>query len=155
MKQGMRCTESSATFVSKMKVRHKYVSNLSNYEVVSKSRSLPDCWSSSSPLCTKESGEVVQHEGVCVSDQKINGSHQLFHLLWQFTFCVSLTFSSQSHQLVRQRPCHVLSCQCENACKRCHQSSLAEWLRQWANLGLNTTTKWLEGHGIESHSRHE
>ena len=33
--------------------------------------------------------------------------------------------------------------------------SVAEWLRQWANLGVITTTELLGGRGFESHSRHE
>ena len=32
--------------------------------------------------------------------------------------CVSLTCSHQCHRLVRQRLCHVLSCLCDNTCKR-------------------------------------
>ena len=37
----------------------------------------------------------------------------------------------------------------------CDQSSVAEWLRRWANLGVITTTELLGGRGFESHSRHE
>ena len=36
-----------------------------------------------------------------------------------------------------------------------NQSSAAERLRWWTNLGFNTTTEWLGGCGLESHSRHE
>ena len=36
-----------------------------------------------------------------------------------------------------------------------NQSSVAEWLGQWAKLGVITTTELLGGHGFESHSRHE
>ena len=39
--------------------------------------------------------------------------------------CVSLTCSRQCCRLVEQRPCHVLSCLCDNVCKRslaiCHK----------------------------------
>ena len=36
-----------------------------------------------------------------------------------------------------------------------YQSSVAEWLGRWANLGVITTTELLGGRGFESHSRHE
>ena len=36
-----------------------------------------------------------------------------------------------------------------------HQSSVAEWLRRWANLAVITTTELLGGRGFESYSRHE
>ena len=36
-----------------------------------------------------------------------------------------------------------------------YQSSVAEWLRRWANLGVITTTELLGGRGFESHSLHE
>ena len=36
-----------------------------------------------------------------------------------------------------------------------HKCSVAEWLRQWANLGVITTTELLGDRGFESHSRHE
>ena len=32
---------------------------------------------------------------------------------------------------------------------------MAEWLKWWTNLGVNTTIEWLGGRGLESHSRHE
>ena len=35
------------------------------------------------------------------------------------------------------------------------KSSVAEWLKQWTNLGVSTTTKWLGDPVLESHSRHE
>ena len=34
-------------------------------------------------------------------------------------------------------------------------SSVTDWLRQWANLGVEATTEWLWRCGLESHSRHE
>ena len=33
------------------------------------------------------------------------------------------------------------------------QSSVAEWLRRTANLGVNTTTEWQGGRGIGSNSQ--
>ena len=33
--------------------------------------------------------------------------------------------------------------------------SVTEWLRQWTNLGVNTTIEQLEGCGFESQSQHE
>ena len=35
------------------------------------------------------------------------------------------------------------------------QSSVAEWLGRWANLGVITTTELLGGRGFKSNSRHE
>ena len=36
-----------------------------------------------------------------------------------------------------------------------YMGSMAEWLGQWANLGVITTTELLGGRGFESHSWHE
>ena len=42
-----------------------------------------------------------------------------------------------------------------NVRKILDQSSVAEWLGRWANLGVIATTELLGGRGFETHSRHE
>ena len=71
-------------------------------------------------------GEVAQRwrERVgMASDLEIDGSCQLTSLCFDhvnnsLTDCESQTCTSQCRRLVQQRPCHVSSCLCDNACKR-------------------------------------
>ena len=55
----------------------------------------------------------------------VNHQGALIHVGNSLANCMSLTCSSQCCRLVQQRPCHVLSCICGNACKRslaiCHK----------------------------------
>ena len=50
----------------------------------------------------------------------MSGSTQLRSACFDnsLAICESLTCSHQCHRLVHQRSCHVLSCLCDNACKR-------------------------------------
>ena len=55
-----------------------------------------------------------------LSNQKVCGSPQVFSVCFDTSLAIymSLTCSHQFHRLVHQRSCHVLSCLCNNACKR-------------------------------------
>ena len=83
--------------------------------------------------------------------------------------CVSLTCSHQCHRLIHQRPCHVLSCLCDNACKRSlaisvvrvwHDVSLAgfclslyslDMLNRYVNIIKNVTIHQRYHHSPQSH----
>ena len=54
-----------------------------------------------------------------VSNQSLSGFHHFCStcFLWH-PMCMLLSCSSQSHKLVQQRSCNVLSCLCDKACKR-------------------------------------
>ena len=72
-----------------------------------------------------------------------------YPLPWLSTCCCLITVS------VRASHFSVHTVQKLFSCSRVDQSSVAEWLGRWANLGVITTTELLGGRGFESHSRHE
>ena len=57
-------------------------------------------------------GEIARKCRVCFSDQKIDSLRQVCSVCFDnlLATCVPSTSSSQCHQLVHQRPCHMLSC---------------------------------------------
>ena len=69
------------------------------------------------------SGSTLARSVCMVCDREIDGSSQLSSLCFDHvnnshSNCESPTCSSQCRRLVQQKPCHVLSCPCDNACKR-------------------------------------
>ena len=64
---------------------------------------------------------MAQCYPICVSNRKIDGSRQLYTVFYfhnSIDICMSPICSCQCHWLVHERPYHVLSCLCDNACKR-------------------------------------